>query len=282
MKKLFVHIGMAKTGTSAIQSFMHINRKKLLELGVLYPIAGQFPDHSHHELAFAFSPDGYRDNPDRDLNKILGSLKEEIDESDCSTVVLSSECFSLIAEDKRFIDFFNGYEIRMIAFVRDPGDYIESWYRQWVKDSAVRYSANFDSFFKKYKGSLGLMEKVRSWITLTGKGGVVVRDFDRIRREGDICKEFLSILNIKIDNQFAVIDEVNKSLGYVATEVMITSNKLGNDPRRSALLSVCLGMDDYGDYVGRKYISNQQRSEITKLYSEQYNDLIREHDTWKI
>ena len=282
MKKLYVHIGMAKTGTSAIQSFLHINRAELLKLGVLYPLSGQFPDHSHHELAFAFSPDGYRDDPNRDLNKILNSLSKEIEDSSCSTVILSSECFPLIAEDERFIEFFKGYEIRMIAFVRDPGDYIESWYRQWVKDPAVRYSEGFDTFFKKFKGSLGLKSKANSWETLTGKGGVVVRDFDRIRREGDVCKEFLSILNITSSDRFFGINETNKSLSYVATKVMRTSNKLGNDPKRSALLGVCLGMDDYGDYVGRKFISDEQRLEISKLYSKQYDSLIEECSNWKI
>jgi hypothetical protein len=282
MKKLYVHIGMAKTGTSAIQSFLHTNRDELIKQGVLYPLSGQFPDHSHHELAFAFSPDGYRDDPDRDLEEILNSLSKEIEGSDCSTVILSSECFPLIAEDVRFIDFFEEYEVRVVAFLRDPGDYIESWYRQWVKDPAVRFSDDFDTFFERFKGSLGLRAKVNSWEALTGKGGVVVRDFDVVKKEGDICDEFLSIININTNKDFVVINEVNKSLSFVATEVMLTSNKLGEDPKRSALLGVCLGMNDYGNYVGKKFISPEQKSEITKLYSGQYKNLIEGYSSWKI
>ena len=38
MKTLYIHIGTPKTGTTSIQNFCGLNREKLKEQGVLYPI----------------------------------------------------------------------------------------------------------------------------------------------------------------------------------------------------------------------------------------------------
>ncbi|MGH1398028.1 MAG: hypothetical protein ACRBCT_02330 [Alphaproteobacteria bacterium] len=36
-KKLILHIGQSKTGTTSLQYFLHANKEKLSEMGILYP-----------------------------------------------------------------------------------------------------------------------------------------------------------------------------------------------------------------------------------------------------
>ena len=48
MKRIILHIGTEKTGTSTIQSFFHKNADKLLDHGILYPRAPYGPDSASH------------------------------------------------------------------------------------------------------------------------------------------------------------------------------------------------------------------------------------------
>ena len=43
--KLFIHIGLHKTGTTTFQTFLHLNRKALLKVGVFYPEMGEHESH---------------------------------------------------------------------------------------------------------------------------------------------------------------------------------------------------------------------------------------------
>lgn len=52
MDKLIIHIGMAKTGTTAVQSYMYANRLALLEQGINYPLSATYGT-GHHPLAWS-------------------------------------------------------------------------------------------------------------------------------------------------------------------------------------------------------------------------------------
>jgi len=55
-KKLILHIGQPKTGTTSIQRFCLNHRNHLLQQGVLYPDAGRHgPGHPHFEPQFLVS-----------------------------------------------------------------------------------------------------------------------------------------------------------------------------------------------------------------------------------
>ena len=50
---LYLHIGMDKTGTSAIQAFLNLNESCLYSSeGILRPSTALWGDYSHHPLAF--------------------------------------------------------------------------------------------------------------------------------------------------------------------------------------------------------------------------------------
>ena len=53
MTRLVLHVGLAKTGTSAFQSFATWNRGELAARGVAY--CDGFRGRNHSELAIAFS-----------------------------------------------------------------------------------------------------------------------------------------------------------------------------------------------------------------------------------
>jgi hypothetical protein len=57
--KFYIHCGLHKTGTTALQAFLRQNTEKLRDAGVLYPYAG-CPDScpaGHHNIAWQLSRD---------------------------------------------------------------------------------------------------------------------------------------------------------------------------------------------------------------------------------
>lgn len=101
-KKLILHIGTEKTGTTSIQDQLYINRKLLKKNKVLYPESFKFSNHI--EMAVCFQSF----NPNSELYSVLGlevnaekvsefksdflkKLNKEILDSNCDTVIISNE-----------------------------------------------------------------------------------------------------------------------------------------------------------------------------------------------
>lgn len=91
-----LHIGVEKTGSTALQASFTANRQELLRQGVFYPVMG---DVAHHALvdsaldeprAGAVPPAGV-DTPDQWRAWMRAHLQEEVAASGAHTVLLSSE-----------------------------------------------------------------------------------------------------------------------------------------------------------------------------------------------
>ena len=143
-RQFIIHVGIHKTGTSAIQKTLHVNRNNLLEAGWLYPTSCQFADHSHHKLSFDL---WNVKNDDRILDDLptLKTLEDEIIKIDPALgVIVSSEILEKLAADPHKVEPMMemvsslGFEPRLFAMVRRQDNLIDSVYKQWVKDSNVR------------------------------------------------------------------------------------------------------------------------------------------------
>ena len=55
-KRIWIHVGWPKTGTTAIQRYLAANSESLKRMGVLYPESGRYGiTDAHHELASALT-----------------------------------------------------------------------------------------------------------------------------------------------------------------------------------------------------------------------------------
>lgn len=127
MKKLIVHVGPHKTGTTSIQGTLFANRDRLLKDRILYPLSIKnaiFPQQ-HSEIAFAVKKGnsqlwkGFFQKMDQNLHGF------EID-----TVIISGEEFSNLANNDYF-DVFNifleeNWHLRYVYIKRDLNDLILS------------------------------------------------------------------------------------------------------------------------------------------------------------
>ena len=132
------HIGLEKTGTDSFQRFCNENRRLLGKYSVLYPTNNQaFSLYNHAAFAACYLP--YRDfsigGRQRRRADVVRTLQREIDRSEASTVIVSSEHLSSRFgrnEIAALASDFSDYECRIAIVVRDHLARIRSAYAQTI------------------------------------------------------------------------------------------------------------------------------------------------------
>lgn len=127
-KKILLHIGPPKTGSSAIQKCFLDNRELLLTEGIFYP--AHYTDvngisSGHQETILSKNERGEFVIDRAKISAVI----EQFNSSTAHTMVLSSEAFFRRAGN--LVRILPNCEV--IAFVRNPIDFIESQYNQSVK-----------------------------------------------------------------------------------------------------------------------------------------------------
>ena len=135
MKKIFIHCGLHKTGTTSIQNFLFSNPSLLKKNNFLYPLIG-IPDSNkaHHNFGWELSGDE-RFNKS---NGTIEELKEKIKYID-QDIILSTESFETILNDVDKLEFLKttfediNFQTSFVIFIRNPIDYLISCYLQLLK-----------------------------------------------------------------------------------------------------------------------------------------------------
>ena len=173
MKTIYLHVGNFKTGTSAIQKFCSDSRSKLLEGGYDYiSCARPRNNHKNHgqlPLSLIMKHGGYTPkwyNEKNDYRSVSSAVIEEIANSKCENIIISSEEFYRIAGYKTAIvqptshelkELFSGHKVRVLMYVREPLEMLKSWYNQANKHNVP--TRRFMDFFYYMNTSLLLPQK---------------------------------------------------------------------------------------------------------------------------
>ena len=125
-RTIVLHIGLERTGTTSFQNFCFTNRRKLLRKSLLYPTQHTtFQGLNHVGLVSSYLPiqsQDYFTKATFDKVRVLSSLKKEIESSDATTIILSSEHFSSRfrgPQIRELAEDFSEYNCRVIVVLRD-------------------------------------------------------------------------------------------------------------------------------------------------------------------
>lgn len=229
---LILHLGPSKTGSSSIQVALRSNRQLLKRKGI------HLSQTSGNKLCLRYR---YRDKVPPNMEARLGNLGElisraeddwrnferEVSESDCDTILVSSEDIpSAALRDEmmgRFKNIFN--KITPILYFRDPVDlYISELNQRFRHGLRFRDAPSPSSY--KYRHL-----EFADWAAANAEGSAIVtRNFDRSNLDGgDVVRDFFRILS---DLCGAEIDfsppntPVNSSLTGAATAWMVSFNEI--------------------------------------------------------
>lgn len=148
MTQLLLHIGMPKTGTSALQSALNQARGNLAQHGVLYPE----PVRTNHDiLAAGYRPLAelsrqyrqlYKDNPESlkaDFHRWWSCLEAAVDRDQPRTIILSGELMSSPTRLAALHELLARIttNVRVIIYVRRPSHYFLSLTHQQLRLSSM-------------------------------------------------------------------------------------------------------------------------------------------------
>jgi hypothetical protein len=180
-RRAVVHIGIHKTGSSSIQQAVHGRLRELRRCGIVYPAIRNcsrltilFRDHRERDPVVKVrgldSPQLIADH----CARLSDSLRRTL-AADHRVALLSGEELSRLthSEVERFHSWFDGYDVHVIAYLREPRAWASSQAQQLVKAGYTLQEAVTKRALKP-----GFRERLSPWLTFYGRDRISVFDFD--------------------------------------------------------------------------------------------------------
>jgi hypothetical protein len=190
--KVVIHAGRHKTATSSIQKFLAGNEAVLAEQhGILYPSEGRDPkQHFHHPLFRSVVEDLKAPDP-----QIIEAAVSRAQHLGCHTVLFSSEMLSRGNLDRAHFELlkqtFTQYDLRIILYLRNQGDFLESTYANRIRFgllSAPDRISDLDAHLDYYNF-------VARFADVFGKNALHVRSYDNALHRG-VLVDFLEAIGV--------------------------------------------------------------------------------------
>jgi hypothetical protein len=275
-RRVCVHIGAPKAGSTWLQKTLAENRLTLLERRVLYPNVS-LRGHGHHDLAFLLAgpyPEWATPQP-RTLAELEADLAAAVRDHS-GTVLLSSENFYLFPHPARVRDLLKrtglAEDITIIVFVRRQDDAHESWYNQTIK--AQGYIHEIDECVHRFFGLWDYSAQLAKWSSVFGRAALRVRPYElgqsgsgALLRDLGLSAGF-DTANLQVTETF-----VNSGLNRDLLEFQKQVNHLPLTPqekRRHHRELIALSADSAGKGVFDEtpLLGSTKRREILAAYAE--------------
>jgi hypothetical protein len=239
MKSLVLHLGIPKTGSSALQVFCAQNRKALLSQSLDYFELGDFSlgaqgrissGNGAHLARSFLRPQGVSYKSDREQQ--LAALDRKIAASTCETGLLSSEIF-IFAEDTALTELAEwlltrGISLRFFYFIREQIQFLTSSYIQQVKRHGCTETA--EQYILRVYEKIAHIKYSRLFARLARIASperIVCRNYqDTHALQHGICDAFLSDFGLDRQGMIFAASSVNVSLDNTEIKIMLALNKL--------------------------------------------------------
>jgi hypothetical protein len=217
LRRVILHIGRHKSGTSSLQHCLGRNRPALNRQHVLFPRSGTTNGVAHHALAQAINP---RITEPHVLGEMTEAIKAEV-KPHHRTLLVSSEAFQNVRKLSRMQQFLadiGPVEVVVIAYLREHLDYAMSSFRQMVQNQT-----KFSTFAEHARGFRDVGRFLDRWADV---GTLKAKWFDRKMFEGgDVIRDFCAETGLELD--YVPDRDMNPSIGGNLLVYKLAANKLG-------------------------------------------------------
>ncbi|MBK1720875.1 hypothetical protein [Thiocystis violacea] len=283
MKELWIHAGMPKSGSSALQVFFARNRTLLLSEGVDYL---ELSDLSRAEKggitsgnAGSLSRSMLRESDEgylQDNGASYGLLIERIQASGSAKCLVSSEFFSFVGEDayRELLDDLANIECRckFIYYVRRQDQALISGYMQRVKRHRFKgYPEDFVKGAYRNNRLLNYYDMARRFEGVFGEGNVIAGVYESTRKHprglaGDFLERMFGVCPQWLRPQ----PSVNTSPSPAELKLLLLANQYTPRMRFSDILlnnSALTGRSE--EYATHDILAPELVKEILAYFSEQ-------------
>jgi hypothetical protein len=214
---LHIHIGAPKTGTSAIQAFLTLNRDAFqAATGIYYPesktdlrvLKGK-PTAGNGAKIGRFLRSRRREGLERAVHLTERELERGVE-----ALLLSSEGFWSVAPEtmRAFMQRLETQvSFRFVFYARPQVKHVESAYLQVLGNRG--FDGDASVYFDQLKSKFFIGSKLKSLQELAGRGNVTARRYDRKSLVGgDVVDDFLDVFGARWSEAFDRPPEINTSL----------------------------------------------------------------------
>lgn len=286
-KTLFLHIGLQKTGTTSIQTFLTQNRSQLGEYGFVYPdpAVSRFgmDNMNHGHLSMSLS--GYWRETGYQLSQeeAWGELANLYYESN-GNLLVSHEGLST-PQIIPYIPFIRkklkGISVKVVIYLRTQDVFVQSVYKERLKSDETR---EFQQAFEHgdYPRLLDFYSILCHWRKCVGINNVIVRPFERGQLfNGNVVEDFLQVVGAgEIRGLKRISRNENQTMNRDVLEISRELNSMGiSGAEISAFkwwLNDILSEDKPETFVDHSVISPAVRLAILKNYMSGNEKIARE------
>ncbi len=282
-KRLVIHIGTHKTGSTSIQHFLHANRQQHLEsYRLYYPRTDRDPeprptrhtfltlaalDHAGHPVAQPRTPPP---------EALVREITEEIETAGADVALLSEESLSMpdpkIAEAYR--GFAKHFEVKVLVFLRRQDLFVEALHNQFIRDRGEQRSLADFAAVPRTQARMDYRTVLQAWEAAFGRDAIVVIPFERPVREEGLLNTVFRVLGIS--PAVPLQDPLhNVSPGREAAELIRRLNGSRAPKRMSPIERV---IEELGLTRGTtRILSNEQRRTLLAAHAEGNAEIARRY-----
>lgn len=215
-KRLIIHVGPHKTGTTAIQKMLYTTSRSE-NSSFIYPFANSDNQGQH---AFA---DVILNSDQLGLNALLSKLTH----SDKPCVLSSEEfCYLPLSVLNNFRSALGNIDVDVVYYARNFLTTLYPWWQEQVKHGSLKTFLELSLECLAHPGSIHLLSPdamLSGWADAFGKDAIKIYLYDDIP---DVAAQFsLDILKSALPADYST--ETNVSYNYIASEMIRFWNSLG-------------------------------------------------------
>tara|TARA_B100001250_G_scaffold414623_1_gene454812 strand:+ start:2200 stop:3663 length:1464 start_codon:yes stop_codon:yes gene_type:complete len=293
VKEVILHIGAHKTGSTALQNFLHENGKILSKNKIYYPDFNMGMNYHHVLLRPICKPQK------NDFIWDIGhefSLETKDDFSDYFSTILSKDFnrlvvsteflflnkpfFRNIIEDANFVEYirevFSDYKIRPVVYLRNPMDWVESCYVEAVKGAHTCWHESFERYFEMINDWLDYFEYLRPWHDAFGDDVQIYCYENVISSHKDIIAHFCDrVLGLPLGDFNSAKKTIsnNPSPSREFIQLLLSFNRLNNEYNDGQKFSFPYSLEDIlnnGWYGKGHYLSHEASQSLFKNLSSSF------------
>lgn len=266
MKKIYLHIGPHKTGSTYIQKVLFDSRKLLSDKGLYYPDNLIGPQWGHHKLVEAI-----KQRNEKEINLFLQKLSD--------VNFISSENFENLSEDDihYFSTLTESFSFEIIFVKRSFSELIISNWQESIKHGSHQTWTEFvlEHVMRPFSSLiLNQSSTLEKWSKLSNN--IYAVDYDKLKKEKiDIVD---SILHRILNENFEKVStghHINASMNYSDIEVIRVLNMISNNEGINPSTKI------RDSYIRLK---KEKNSIIEKLLTNINNELVSfiPEDSWGV
>lgn len=289
-RSLTLHIGAHKTASSLLQTTLRRDGKILRERGLTRVHRQAILKSDFHNSIREMIQHGDRpDNLERDRESFQSLLDGKSD-----NVLMTTEDFFETFNRPRFYqhvreslqyvcDIVGDNDIKVILYIRNQADYIESMFMQHVH---LGHDRRLEDFIAKYLGfDLSWKRVLDDISSVVGRANVVAVPYESIKRVGatTFYQTFLSQLGISEISDLEIAPEesgtrsANRSYSQDAFEIASVINPLLDKDGRNTLRKFLQQKYSTATHPRAVLISDNQRNEIRDRLRKDNENLFSEY-----